>query len=481
MFNTPIIDVTIGLVFIFLIYSLLATSIQEGISTSFSLRARMLKRSIIESMLSNTPTDERWSRLKSILSGVRHFFTVFFQVVLFFNNVKKENKKIGDLFYDHPLLRNYGSSRIFPHPSYLPSENFSMVLLDVLKNDFNDKFNEIADFKFNNQQGHLMKSEIEDQLSAASDVNKIKELLDFYGHYYSGKSAEIKWIPVIEKDTLDILRMHLQNSIYTLDKFSNILEVWFNDTMNRVSGWYKRQVQVIMFCIGIFLAFVLNIDTIEIVSRLSNDKDLRDQMVKVAVATVEADSNNEKISKEEKFKIDSLKLSKLKERLDKEENDMNQLMGLGWGDYGLTDTNFIKYTMNLDTIDCSVNPYKWRISNGVKAFKKVFPDSIFTFLQSERIKYSVKTYKLIQYNYPYASRIWYLCYKTGTKKMLGFLITAFAICLGAPFWFDLLSKVVKIRSTGKKENGKGIDAEKSNFSSPVTVQVNNQNIEEAIG
>jgi hypothetical protein len=65
--------------------------------------------------------------------------------------------------------------------------------------------------------------------------------------------------------------------------------------------------------------------------------------------------------------------------------------------------------------------------------------------------------------------------------MLGFLITAFAICLGAPFWFDLLSKVVKIRSTGTKENGKGVDAEKSNSTSPVTVQVNNQNVEEAIG
>jgi hypothetical protein len=35
-------------------------------------------------------------------------------------------------------------------------------------------------------------------------------------------------------------------------------------------------------------------------------------------------------------------------------------------------------------------------------------------------------------------------------KILGLLLTAAAISLGAPFWFDLLGKVVSLRSTGKK-------------------------------
>src|SRR5207248_1929782 len=33
-------------------------------------------------------------------------------------------------------------------------------------------------------------------------------------------------------------------------------------------------------------------------------------------------------------------------------------------------------------------------------------------------------------------------------KLAGLLITVFAIALGAPFWFDLLSKVVSLRSPG---------------------------------
>jgi hypothetical protein len=33
--------------------------------------------------------------------------------------------------------------------------------------------------------------------------------------------------------------------------------------------------------------------------------------------------------------------------------------------------------------------------------------------------------------------------------LLGWLITAFAVSLGAPFWFDLLNKFVNVRASGK--------------------------------
>jgi hypothetical protein len=35
------------------------------------------------------------------------------------------------------------------------------------------------------------------------------------------------------------------------------------------------------------------------------------------------------------------------------------------------------------------------------------------------------------------------------KKILGLLLTAVAASLGAPFWFDMLNKVMNIRSSGK--------------------------------
>jgi hypothetical protein len=36
----------------------------------------------------------------------------------------------------------------------------------------------------------------------------------------------------------------------------------------------------------------------------------------------------------------------------------------------------------------------------------------------------------------------------GFGKVLGLLVTAFALTLGAPFWFDLLGKVSNLRGSG---------------------------------
>lgn len=36
------------------------------------------------------------------------------------------------------------------------------------------------------------------------------------------------------------------------------------------------------------------------------------------------------------------------------------------------------------------------------------------------------------------------------KKMLGIVLTALALTLGAPFWFDMLSKLINLRGTGRK-------------------------------
>ena len=40
------------------------------------------------------------------------------------------------------------------------------------------------------------------------------------------------------------------------------------------------------------------------------------------------------------------------------------------------------------------------------------------------------------------------------------LVTALALSLGAPFWFDLLNRLVNLRQTGKPpdENGRGVAA-----------------------
>jgi hypothetical protein len=43
---------------------------------------------------------------------------------------------------------------------------------------------------------------------------------------------------------------------------------------------------------------------------------------------------------------------------------------------------------------------------------------------------------------PDSGKLWF-------SKILGLLLTAFAVSLGAPFWFDMLKKIINIRSAGK--------------------------------
>jgi len=45
-------------------------------------------------------------------------------------------------------------------------------------------------------------------------------------------------------------------------------------------------------------------------------------------------------------------------------------------------------------------------------------------------------------------------------KLAGFVISAFAVMLGAPFWFDLLKKIVPVRMTGMKPASSGKQASK---------------------
>jgi hypothetical protein len=42
-------------------------------------------------------------------------------------------------------------------------------------------------------------------------------------------------------------------------------------------------------------------------------------------------------------------------------------------------------------------------------------------------------------------------------KVIGLFITAAAVSLGAPFWFDILSKIMSVRETGKLPKERGLD------------------------
>ena len=248
-------------------------------------------------------------------------------------------EKLFQEFIKHPLNTYMSTEIIKRSPSYISPENFSKILLDILNGyDFED-----------------------DEMK----TKKIKKKLETFGK----QPTDDKW----QSDTIKLISSFLNDAGSDVEKFKKNIEKWFNDMMDRVSGWYKRQTQYIILAIGFVIALSFNVNTFEIAKRLSKDKTAREQIVQVATNYVKD---------RQPFVQDSLvakRLDSLVIRADSlfkaDIEPVNQIINIGWNSWD------------------------------------DFWGSFF-------------------YN------------------IIGCLATALAISLGAPFWFDLLSKLVKLRGTG---------------------------------
>jgi hypothetical protein len=438
MFNSPILDVTIGLVFIFLLYSLLVTSINEAIASVFSLRARMLRNAIVDKMFSRTEPGTRWS---SISKGVGEFYQETAKIIGG-KRITEAPKKYGDRFYEHPLIQHYGSSKVFSLPSYIPARNFSAVVIDMLKEDYKTKMDGIL------QQKSALHSSRDLAATGAphlhgSDIMKIKDLIE----YYRDKNADQERDSMVDqkRDTnvakgstvhpedldqhaREILTMLLAESKYNLEEFTQKLENWFDDTMNRVSGWYKRQTQTILFILGLTIAAILNVDTIAIVDKLSTDDAARERLVQLAIQASDKYKDDPRVKK----------------------------MAAPDGSM-VPDTSAKGIAANQDLFK----------------FYQTQLDSIKSEIQGD-IKQSGNILALGWGNPEDDGGFW--------SKLLGFLITAFAISLGAPFWFDLLNKLIKLRASGKKEGEEvATGKDKSGTPQPLTLNINSKVGDKAVG
>ena len=74
----------------------------------------------------------------------------------------------------------------------------------------------------------------------------------------------------------------MDNAGANLNKAQANLEQWFDDSMDRVSGVYKRKSQVFIFIFAVIITVLSNVDTIQVANNLSHDKAVRDSLVAAA-------------------------------------------------------------------------------------------------------------------------------------------------------------------------------------------------------
>jgi hypothetical protein len=219
MFGSVVLDIAVGLVLIYFLYSLLATIIYESIASLFGLRAIMLEKALWRMLVDNDP------KLTNL------------------------STKLIDGFKNHPLYKYMSSGgRIKRSPSFIADEDFPKIIIDCLKNmsDCEGVFSHVA----------LSKT-----LTALKKPN--------------GDNG-------IPSDTVALIESFLADANNDLEKFRALLESWYQKMMDRVSGWYKRQTQLFLFILGLVIAIGFNVDSIKIARTLSKDKDARAQMISIA-------------------------------------------------------------------------------------------------------------------------------------------------------------------------------------------------------
>ena len=153
------------------------------------------------------------------------------------------NGDVAQRILQHPLI----AGTVSPGkklPSYVSSRNFALALLDAL-----------------------------DPVKDGTQPRTIQDL-----------RAGIANLPATN------LRKTLLGFIDTaqgdLESAQKKIEHWFDDTMERVSGWYKRLAQKLIFVAGLLLCLALNVDTFQISRELWSDEALRNAVVAQATKRV---------------------------------------------------------------------------------------------------------------------------------------------------------------------------------------------------
>jgi hypothetical protein len=98
-------------------------------------------------------------------------------------------------------------------------------------------------------------------------------------------------------DSLPALKQPLQALVKDagddIDRFRASVEKWYDDHMDRVSGWYKRRVAKITLVAGAILVLLLNINTVTIGRTLYNDSTVRAAVSSVAAKSASCPAGQE--------------------------------------------------------------------------------------------------------------------------------------------------------------------------------------------
>jgi hypothetical protein len=329
-------DLVIGLIFIYLIYSIACSTIWELIVNITFLRGHMLRNWILKN----------------------------------FNQAAAKDK-LGQLILNHPLIK--GLSKDHKHtPTYINSSLFADVLIDLVVST----------------ESETEKSGTPDVVVHA-DTLPVKSFslpIDINTFRYSLANTGL-----LDPGLQRVFLQYISEASGSLTQVKNKISMWFEEAQERLIGSYKKNLQIWIFLIAIFIVGGTNADTFRLANYLYKNDDVRKAMANQAVLFVRDSANLSQIKK-----IDTLAVDSAASR--KQDNIISNIQ-----------TN--QHTLNdlLDIVNKASIPIGWGMED-------------------------LNSYDFFEI----------------LKKIGGLLLTVFAVSMGAPFWFDILSNIANLRSSGNK-------------------------------
>lgn len=362
----PALDVAIGLSFIFLLLSVAASAVQEFVANLFSLRAKVLERGLRNMLADPAAAHTDSHGAPNLLLGVyTHPMIRSLYRESWFPLGRKTLRPIGGAVRAaadaQGAAADRGAAADSPAgdgsrradvavpikvrlPSYIAPRSFALALVDTM--------------------APAVLATDPDTGVARPDHDVIRET----------RAAVLALdIPSEVKHRLLTL---LDDARGDIDAFRRNIEAWFDDTMARVSGWYKRRTQLIILAIAVVLTVAINANTLTMGERLWRDPTTRATLVQQAGAA-DATPAGQTAS------------DKLNNAVNNVESVAKAGVPIGWAHGANSNADPRHITLG------SVSGWAHLVG--------------------------------------------------------GWLLTILAISLGAPFWFDTLSRLSRLRGTGKPE------------------------------
>jgi hypothetical protein len=326
-----IIETAISVVLIVFVFSVIAYVIQELIAVNLQFRSKMLWKSMAQ-LLDGFVLEGRLKLTRAVPAG---------------NNIP-----LTQSLYDHAQIKTL-QQHLRKMPSYIPASHFAMAIIDIVA------------AKSPTQTGNLMNDFSNGLATLTGNNAKLKEILG-----------------------------DLKQTSATLQELQDKLAAWFDNYMNRVSGWYKSHTVVFVRLIAIGLTLFFNLNMIRITKTIYNNGTIRGNLVAIA----ETMANNPESTKSYYTAGFSLQVSAVEDQFKKDT-------------IGKTDDekkNMLRKQVLL--LDSMAGVYTKKSTISGKAGSTPFIN--FCLL------------------------------------LIGWLISAGAISMGAPFWFDMLVRLVNLRQNG---------------------------------